>query len=254
MAGHSKWSNIRRTKEANDAKKSSIFSKLSKDIIIAARVGQTGDLNLNPILRVAVNKARAANMPGDKIQKAINRGLGIMEPGEVSYEKTYEAYGVGNVPMLIDVETDNQNRSLTEIRTVVNKAGGKMVPEGSISWQFKEFGYISASLKDVSEEEIDDIILQIIEIEGVEDVEHDFDSGAKQLHLQIYVSKDSLKRVNESLKDNMKENFEIEEVTIIKNTETIQKLDEDTKRRFLEMTETLKEIEDVTNVWFNLEE
>ncbi|MDQ7021718.1 MAG: YebC/PmpR family DNA-binding transcriptional regulator [Candidatus Dojkabacteria bacterium] len=146
MAGHSKWNNIKKTKGANDIKRGKVFSKLSKDIEIATRIGESGDLTFNPTLRVLVDKAKAANMTSDKIQNAINKGLGISSSDEITYENTYELYGPNNIAILVDTETDNTNRTLTEIKTYVHKAGGKMVPEGSISWQFVEMGLIQLKI------------------------------------------------------------------------------------------------------------
>src|SRR5688500_9984828 len=115
MSGHSKWSTIRRAKEITDQKRGKIFSKISKDITLAARLGGGGDLSMNPLLKSIVDQAKAANMPGDNIQKAINKGVGVNDGSEIIHNNTYEAYGPGGVAILIDSETDNSNRTLTEV-------------------------------------------------------------------------------------------------------------------------------------------
>lgn len=249
MSGHSKWATIKHSKGLADAKRSATFSKVSKDIIIAARVGQSGDVNFNPILRVAVAKARSVNMPNDKIQNAINKGMGILAEGEQSFEKTYEAYSPGGIAMLIDVETDNPNRALTDVRTIIGKNGGKMVPEGSISWQFKELGLIKASLKiDLKSQNTEDLVLEILGTDGVEDIE--FTQEDSIVNFEIYTKKEYLRELNNLLKETFGENIEVQEVTIIKDNESRPELDEETVEKLDNISELLKENEDVSNVWF----
>jgi YebC/PmpR family DNA-binding regulatory protein len=135
MSGHSKWANIKHKKGAADARRGKIFTKLIKEITVAARMGG-GDANANPRLRSALNEAKAENMPKDNWERAIKKGTGELEG--VNYEEsTYEGYGPGGVAILIDSVTDNKNRAVSEIRHALNKHGGNMAESGSVSWIFE---------------------------------------------------------------------------------------------------------------------
>jgi YebC/PmpR family DNA-binding regulatory protein len=141
MSGHSKWSTIKRKKGAEDAKRGKIFTRLARDITIAAREGG-GDENANPKLKLAIAKAKANNMPKDNIERAINRGTGKLSDGETLEEFTLEGYGLEGVAFLIDVLTDNKNRTLSDVKRIFNKAGGSLASAGSVSWQFEQKGAI----------------------------------------------------------------------------------------------------------------
>ena len=148
MAGHSKWAQIKRKKAANDAKRGHLFTKLIREITVAAREGG-GDPNFNPRLRLAVDTAKAANMPAENIERAIKRGTGEIEG--VNYEEvTYEGYGPGGVALYIETVTDNANRTVAEIRHILSKHGGSLGQAGSVAWQFDRKGqiYIDASRYD----------------------------------------------------------------------------------------------------------
>jgi YebC/PmpR family DNA-binding regulatory protein len=141
MSGHSKWSTIKRQKGANDAKRGALFTKLGKEISIAARAGG-GDLDANYRLRLAVDKAREANMPADNIKRAIERSTGGDKA--IEYEEiTYEGYGPGGVALLVETATDNKNRSAAEVRSIFSKAGGQLAGQGSVAWQFESRGVIN---------------------------------------------------------------------------------------------------------------
>jgi YebC/PmpR family DNA-binding regulatory protein len=140
MSGHSKWSTIKRKKGAEDAKRGKIFTRLARDIMMAARDGG-GDENANPRLKIAVQKAKANNMPKDNIERAILRGTGGGD-GDALEEITYEGYGPDGVAFLVDVLTDNKNRSLADVKRVFNRAGGSLASAGSVGWQFEQKGYI----------------------------------------------------------------------------------------------------------------
>lgn len=140
MSGHSKWSTIKRKKGAEDAKRGKIFTRIARDIMIAAREGG-GDENSNPKLKIAITKAKANNMPKDNIERAIQRGAGGGEGVEMD-EITYEGYGPEGVAFLVDVLTDNKNRALAEVKRVFNRAGGSLASAGSVGWQFEKKGYI----------------------------------------------------------------------------------------------------------------
>lgn len=141
MSGHSKWSTIKRKKGAEDAKRGKIFTRLARDITMAAREGG-GDENANPKLKLAIAKAKAGNMPKDNIERAINRGTGKLGEGETLEEFTLEGYGLEGVAFLIDVLTDNKNRTLGDVKRIFNKAGGSLASAGSVSWQFEQKGAI----------------------------------------------------------------------------------------------------------------
>ena len=140
MSGHSKWSTIKRKKGAEDAKRGKIFTKLGRDIMMAARDG--GDENANPRLKLAVQKAKGANMPKENIERAILRGTGKLDGVEVD-EGTYEAYGPEGVAYIVEFMTDNKNRTLAEIKRVLNKLGGTLATAGSVAWQFEQKGFIT---------------------------------------------------------------------------------------------------------------
>src|SRR3990172_1777043 len=141
MGGHSHWSTIKRQKGASDAKRGAIFTKLSREITVAAREGG-GDPDMNPRLRLAVEKAREANMPADTIKRAIERGVGGGE-GATLQEITFEGYGPGGVAILIQTLTDNRNRTVSDVRTTLARGGGNLGESGSVAWQFESRGLIS---------------------------------------------------------------------------------------------------------------
>ena len=151
MSGHSKWSTIKRKKGAEDAKRGKIFTRLAKDITLAAKSG--GDINANPSLRTAVDKAKAENMPKDNIERAIKKGTGELEGGELE-EITYEAYAPHGVAMLIQCLTDNRNRTLSDVRRVFNKHGGNLAEQGAVGWMFDQKGYLTVSAEGVDGDEV----------------------------------------------------------------------------------------------------
>jgi YebC/PmpR family DNA-binding regulatory protein len=168
MSGHSKWATIKHKKGALDAKRGKIFTRLIKEITMAAKSG--GDPDKNPRLRGAIAAAKAENMPGDNIKKAIQRGTGEL-PG-VSYEEiTFEGYGPGGVAVLVEVSTDNRNRTVSEIRHAFGKNGGNMGEAGSVAWMFKKKGDIVIPKAQASEEKLMDLVLE----SGAEDLKDDGD-------------------------------------------------------------------------------
>jgi YebC/PmpR family DNA-binding regulatory protein len=165
MSGHSKWSTIKRKKGAEDAKRGKIFTRIARDLMLAAKNGG-GDPNSNPALRLAMDKARAANMPKDNIERAVKKGTGELEGGQVD-EITYEAYAPHGVPVLIQCITDNRNRTLADVRRILNKLGGNMAEAGSVSWMFDLKGYISLPK---GSHDPDEVFMLAVEA-GAEDVE-----------------------------------------------------------------------------------
>jgi YebC/PmpR family DNA-binding regulatory protein len=167
MAGHSKWANIKHRKAAQDAKKGKVFTKIARELTVAAKLGG-GEPDSNSRLRLALDKARAANMPRDNVERAIKKGTG--EGADQNYEDiTYEAYGPGGVAFLIQVLTDNRNRSITDVRTVVTKRGGSMAEAGSVAWQFDMKGLIEIEASAADEDTVMEVALEA----GAEDVSSD---------------------------------------------------------------------------------
>ena len=157
MSGHSKWASIKHKKAATDAKRGKLFTKLIKEITIAARYGG-GDINTNPRLRTAIDRAKQANMPQDNIDRAVKKGTGELEG--VTYEEfTIEGYGQGGVAIMVEVMTDNKNRTTSDIRNIFSKKHGNVAGAGSVSWMFEKKGYIEIDKSSASEDKIMSIVL-----------------------------------------------------------------------------------------------
>lgn len=187
MSGHSKWSTIKHKKAAQDAKRGKIFTKLIKEITVAARMGG-GDINGNPRLRTAVLAARAQNMPGDNIDRAIKKGTGELEG--VSYEEvTYEGYGPAGVAVLATAVTDNRNRTVAEIRRLFEKHGGNMGTSGCVAWMFQKKGLITIEKGSVDEDRLMEVALEA----GADDVSEIDDT------FEVTTSPDTFSNVTEAL-------------------------------------------------------
>src|SRR5215469_17014740 len=187
MAGHSKWKNIRIRKGKQDAIRGKIFTKLSREIIVAARAGG-GDVSMNPRLRVAVEKARENSMPVDNIKRAIDRGTGAIE-GAAYEEVTYEGYGPGGSALILECYTENRNRTVSEVRHAFSKNGGNMADNGSVAWQFEHVGQILVERESVDEDEFTLLALDA----GAEDV------LAEEDGFTVYTAIGDLHRVNGEL-------------------------------------------------------
>jgi YebC/PmpR family DNA-binding regulatory protein len=170
MSGHSKWSSIKHKKAARDAKRGKVFTKLIKEITIAARLG-SGDLNANPRLRTAVAAAKAQSMPNDNIDRAIKKGTGELGGGQLE-QVAYEGYGPGGVALIIDVLTDNRNRTVSELRFILSKHGGNLGESGCVAWMFKRRGVTTVDHAAVDEDRLMEIALEA----GADDVAGDADS------------------------------------------------------------------------------
>ncbi|MDZ7379970.1 MAG: YebC/PmpR family DNA-binding transcriptional regulator [candidate division KSB1 bacterium] len=170
MSGHSKWATIKHKKAAVDARRGKIFTKLIRELTSAARMGG-GDPDANPRLRTAVAAAKSANMPSDTIQRAIKKGTGEL-PGEVYEEVTYEGYGAGGVAILVDVLTDNKNRTVAEIRHLFSKHGGSLGESGCVAWMFARKGLITLAANQIDE----DALLEIVLEAGGDDVKVEADT------------------------------------------------------------------------------
>jgi YebC/PmpR family DNA-binding regulatory protein len=168
MSGHSKWASIKHKKGAADAKRGKIFTKLIKEITVAARMGGSGDPDANPRLRSAIIAAKSENMPKDNIERAIKKGTGELEG--VSYEEsTYEGYGPGGAAVMVESLTDNKNRAVADIRHIFNKCGGNLGENGCVAWMFHKKGYIVIEGSVIDEDALMEIVLEA----GAEDVRKD---------------------------------------------------------------------------------
>ena len=238
MSGHSKWATIKRKKGAMDAKRGQLFTKLIKEITVAARMGG-GDLESNARLRTAVLKAKDANMPKDNIDRAIKKGTGDLEG--VNYtEITYEAYGPGGVAILVDTLTDNKNRTAADVRNILAKGGGNMGETGCVSYLFKRKGVISYSAEKYTE---DQILEQALEA-GAEDVTNEGET------IEVLTDPDNFEEVLKALE---KAGFEHSMAEIAKVPEATISLDEESTKKVLRLIERLDDHDDVQNVTTNLD-
>jgi len=238
MSGHSKWATIKHKKGAADAKRGQMFTKLIKEISIAARMGG-GDPDSNPRLRTAILKAKAANMPKDNVERAIKKGTGELEG--VNYEElTYEAYAPGGVAVLIEVLTDNKNRAAADVRNILNKAGGSLATAGAVSRLFKRKGVITFDGEKYTEDQIMEAALE----GGAEDV------TASDGIIEVTTAPEDFEAVLNAL--NAK-NFESmsAEISMIPDAEV--SLDKDATGKVMKMIDRLEENDDVQNVYHNLE-
>jgi YebC/PmpR family DNA-binding regulatory protein len=187
MAGHSKWANIKHRKAASDAKRGKVFTRIAKELTIAARDGG-GDPDSNPRLRLVIQQARAANMPNDNIDRAIRRGTGELEG--VNYEEIMlEGYGPGGIGILIECVTDNRNRSVSEVRHILTRHGGSMADAGSVAWNFERKSVISIDKGDLTE---DDVLMAVIDA-GAEDVKGENET------FDVYAAPDNFDGVREAI-------------------------------------------------------
>lgn len=236
MSGHNKWSTIKHKKAKEDAKRGKIFTKLIKEITLAARMGG-GDEETNPRLRTAVQNARAANMPNDNVKKAILKGTGEL-PGVVYEESTYEGYGPGGVAVLVEVATDNKNRTVAEVRHIFTKYGGNLGENGCVAWIFESKGMIMVPAEKYTEEEIFEKALEA----GAEDVKTEDD-----FHY-IFMEAEDLHEVTKNFED-LGVDYEQSELTRIPTTEV--ELDEKTARQVLKLVDALEDSDDVQKVFSN---
>lgn len=240
MAGHSKWANIKRKKGAEDAKRAKIFTRLARDIMVAAREGG-GDVDSNPTLKLAVQKAKDANMPNDNIDRAIKRGTGELDGGEVE-EYTYEGYGIDGVAFMVEILTDNKNRALGAVKSVFNKGGGNLAQNGAVSWQFDQKGYMT--LKQIEDQVIEfEEVFMVAAEAGAEDVVDE--EGT----ITVYTPRDLFGAVEQALSDAGYRTDDAELRWFPQN-----ELDVDKKAALSNMRimEKLEELDDVQSVASNL--
>lgn len=238
MSGHSKWASIKHKKAATDQKRGKLFSKIIKEITVAARMGG-GDSASNPRLRTALQAAKGANMPQDNMERAVKKGTGEL-PG-VSYEEVvYEGYGPGGVALLIEVTTDNKNRTVAEIRAFLSKHGGNMGETGCVNWMFEKKGVISIPKEQIGEVELMDIVLEA----GAEDI------SAQSEVYEITTSMEDFDAVKHSV-ENRKLVPEVAELAMIPQSTVT--LDEKKARQMLKLMEALDDHDDVQKVSANFD-
>ncbi|MGQ9642636.1 MAG: YebC/PmpR family DNA-binding transcriptional regulator [Ignavibacterium sp.] len=236
MSGHSKWATIKRKKAALDAKKGKIFTKLIKEITIAARQGG-GDPAGNPRLRLAIDNAKAENMPAENIERAIKKATGELE--EITYyELTYEGYGPAGVAMLVEVATDNKNRTVAEVRHIFSKNGGSLGETGSVAWMFERKGIITLPKQDKSEDDILAIVLDA----GADDLQ------TEEEFYEITTSVENFESVRKALQEN---NLKVDNASlqwVAKNTLEVKGEDAE---KVMKLIEALEDCDDVQNVYSN---
>ncbi|UJL44954.1 YebC/PmpR family DNA-binding transcriptional regulator [Virgibacillus sp. NKC19-16] len=241
MAGHSKWKNIQRRKNAQDAKKGKVFMRHAKEIYVAAKQGG-GDPDTNPTLRTAIDKAKSDNMPNDNINHNIKKATGALD-GANYEEITYEGYGPGGVAVIINVLTDNKNRTASEVRHAFKKNNGNLGENGSVSFMFDRRGYIVILNEDGKIDE-DEITLEALEA-GAEDVVTD--DGV----YEIYTTPENFQEALDHLLDS---GYTIEDSEVTLFPQTYSRLTEDDEEKMLNLIEVLEENEDVQDIHHNLEE
>jgi YebC/PmpR family DNA-binding regulatory protein len=237
LSGHSKWSTIKRKKEATDAKRGQIFTKLAKEIALAAREGPDPEMNFK--LRLVIDKAKAANMPKDNIERAVRRGAGL-EKGDILEEITYEGYGPHGVALLIQVVTDNRNRAVADIRRWFNKLGGSLGETGCVAWQFEPKGYFTLAPDDLDPDDIFDIAVE----SGADDVVFGSDL------IEIFAEPNAFQIVREGLQQH---GLKLESAEIMMMPKTTIELDEKQTFQNMNLISTLEDLDDVQQVYSNLD-
>lgn len=239
MAGHSKWANIKHRKGAQDAKRAKLFTRLGKELTIAAREAG-GDPNFNPRLRLAIEKAKAANMPKDNLERAIKKGTGELE-GADYIELRYEGYGPAGTAFIVDVVTDNKNRSASEIRTAFSRKNGNLGTDGAVSWMFQRKGEI---LIENTGFDIDELMMTALEA-GAEDVKEEGEEIVVLTDVANFTSVvEELKKANYVIKE--------AEITMIPDNK-VEITDLDTAKKVMALYEALDDLDDVNDVYSNFD-
>ena len=238
MSGHNKWSSIKHKKGAVDAKRGKLFSKLIKELTVAARVAG-GDPEGNPRLRTAIATAKAANMPKDNIDRAIKKGTGELE-GVPYEEHRYEGYGPGGAAILVEVLTDNKNRATADVRHILSKNSGNLGENGCVAWMFSKKGLITFDQGSVDEDEIMETALEA----GAEDVE------TVGEELEVITAPEDFEAVKEAF-DEKETKYINAEIAMI--SQTSLDLDDKTAPKMLKLMEALEDLEDVQKVWSNFD-
>ena len=238
MSGHSKWAQIKRAKGANDAKRGQLFTKLGREITVAAREGGP-NVDGNPRLRLAVDRAREANMPMDTIQRAIQRGVGGGEAAQLE-EVAYEGYGPGGVALLIEATTDNRNRTVAEVRAALTRGGGSLGEAGSVAWNFESRGVIVARLDARSNREE-------IELKAIDAGADDF--SIERDELEVLTDPSNVDQVRRALED-ASAKIVSAEVSMVPKTEL--ELPPEQVVQLMRLVERLEDLDDVSRVYTNV--
>ncbi|WP_456433173.1 YebC/PmpR family DNA-binding transcriptional regulator [Thermosulfuriphilus sp.] len=239
MAGHSHWAQIKRKKAAVDAKRGKIFTKLIREIMVAARLGG-GDPSGNPRLRAAIQAARAVNMPKENIERAIKKGTGEIA-GEAYEEVTYEGYGPGGVAVLIESMTDNKRRTVSELRHIFSKCGGNLAEPGAVAWVFERKGLIVVPREAISEEELFDLVLE----SGAEDVRE------QESEYEVITTPEAFEGVKKALETQGVKMISAQ-VTMVPKT-TVRLEDEKSAQQMMRLMDMLEEHDDVQKVYANFD-
>ncbi|MBN2572409.1 MAG: YebC/PmpR family DNA-binding transcriptional regulator [Ignavibacteriales bacterium] len=236
MSGHSKWATIKRKKAATDAKRGKLFTKLIKELTVAARQGG-GDINSNPRLRLAYDNARSANMPIDNIERAIKKATGELE-GANYLEITYEGYGPAGVAILVESVTDNKNRTVAEVRHLFSKHGGSLGETGSVAWMFNRSGIITLPKQNKTEDELMEIIIDA----GADDLQ------SEEEFFEITTSVEKFEQVRRTLIDNGNKIDSAQLEWVAKNTVEVNG---EKAEKLMKLIEDLEDLDDVQNVFSN---
>ncbi len=236
MAGHSKWANIQHRKGRQDAKRAKVFTKLVREITVAARLGGA-DLDSNPRLRTAIKEARSASLPKDKMQKAIDKGTGVAG-AEAIEEFIYEGYGPGGVAVMVEGFTDNRNRSAAEIRNIFARSGGNLGENGAVSWQFDRKGFMTVTDSHLSEDEMVEAIIDA----GAEDYDTEDETW------EVITDVVDLHTVASALEGL---NLDVENVAPLMVPQTTMELGLDQAKKIVNMIDRFDDHDDVMKVWTN---
>ncbi len=237
MSGHSKWSTIKRKKAATDAKRGAVFTRLAKEIAIAAREGG-GDPEVNFTLRLAIDKAKSANMPKENIERSIKRGTGEDKEGAAFVQTMYEGYAPNGVGLIIEVITDNRNRTVAELRHILDKMGGNLAEAGAVSWQFKRAAYFALESEGLDQDKVFDCAVEA----GADDVLIEDD-------VEIIGPVDAYKRISDCLREAGYEPVE-SSLRMIPNSSI--ELSVDQTLQVMRVIEAVEDIDDVQQVFSNL--
>jgi len=240
MSGHSKWANIKHKKAKSDAKKGKVFTKLVKEIMVAAKMGGS-DVSGNPRLRLALEKARGENLPADNIERAIKKGAGELQ--NVNYEEgMYEGYGPGGVAVLVQFMTDNRNRTASEVRHAFSRFGGSLGQSGSVSWMFEKKGMFTFDIKAVTEDKLMEAALEA----GAEDVISNQEDGI----FEVYSDSTEFARVKANF-DKLGLVYMSADIAMVPKTTV--KVEGKTATQVLNLLEELEDLDDVQNVYANFD-
>lgn len=240
MSGHSKWANIKHKKARSDEKKGKEFTKLAKEITIAARTGGSGDPESNAKLKLAIQKAKAINMPNENIARAVKKGTGEIE-GEAIEEIIYEGYAPGGIAVMLDIATDNRNRTASEVRHLFSKHNGNLGENGCVAWMFKRVGLISINRENIKDEE--EFMLKALEA-GADDIREE------EEYFEVLSTPDVFMEVKEALES---EGFVSEESDVVMLPEnTVEINDQEMAAKIIKLIDLLEDHDDVQNVYTNM--